>query len=286
MSAFEYAYRNPEIQKLVGVRFETDGNLAARTSTKEQIHALEVLLAGFMGRRLSSRKVLNRKDSDEYRELIAAMEGVAPPPAASDATTSSPAPSPDDVPNTGPRDTSGLDGPSASREDGSARDGTQAGSRRGPNSPETRTTLDMTGIDEQLLAVTLKYRVRELRRINVIDLSAAAALLLRTVIEAAIKEHYAVPVGVAMRRQLSDVMADVTRDYGSTGSLSHAISTINRTGRGAEQVPGSGEWFNRIAHTVDMPVDGPAVHKAWRAVYPLVRYLLERPGGGAQPSAS
>lgn len=133
--------------------------------------------------------------------------------------------------------------------------------------------------------INLQHRVRELRRINVPEFSAAAALLMRTVLESAIKEHYGIASGQAVRRQLSDVMQDITRDYASIGTLAHGISTVNRTGRGADQVPGSGEWFNLVAHTVDMPVDGRQVHQAWRVVFPLVRFLLERPAG-SQPRGS
>ncbi|BCN51260.1 hypothetical protein RE9416_45610 [Prescottella equi] len=146
---------------------------------------------------------------------------------------------------------------------------------RGPNNPETKATLDFSGFDEESLPVPLKHRVRELRRIRVYDFPAAAAMLMRSVLEAAIKEHYGIKYGPEVSGTLGKVMEKVTSDYASNGTLSHAISTINHTKKGASTKPGTGEWFNLVAHSVNIDADGTQVHQAWRVVLPLVRFLLQ-----------
>lgn len=276
MSSFEYAYRNSEIQAAIGIKFDDNGNLAARTSSNAEVAALERLLRGFKAGELNTRRGLKR-GTEEFEKLLNEMRGASPviEGTADDDTPigeddSSPAPEDHDSPPTG------SDNPTPPTP--------QPPTPRGPNSPDTKRYLDFTGIDETSLPLPLKHRVRELRRIDVIDFPAAAAMLTRSVIEAAIKEHYGIKAGQEVTGMLSTVMTRVTSDYGKDGQLAHAISTINRTSKGASTTAGTGEWFNLVTHSVNIDVNPKQVHEAWRVVFPLVRFLLQRPQPPSQDS--
>ncbi|KTR94331.1 hypothetical protein NS220_09290 [Microbacterium testaceum] len=164
-------------------------------------------------------------------------------------------------------------------EDGFELEDELAGRRgRGPSRPGTLVHLNMTGVDERALPVTLQHRWRELRQINVKDFPAAATMLIRSLIEASIKEHFGLGNGIEVTGMLSQVMVRVTSEYKSNGQLSHAIATLNRVKNDASTVPGSGRWFNLVSHSVNTDVTGEQVHQAWRVVFPLVRFMLiERP---------
>lgn len=278
MSSFEYAYRNPEIQAAIGVKFDDNGDLVARTSSTAQVAALERLLRGFRAGELNTRRGLKR-GTEDFQKLLNEMQGAHP------ITESEPE---DDAPS-GDEDSSPASGdeqspPSRGDTPKPPTPQPQQPTPRGPNSPDTKRNLDFTGIDETSLPLPLKHRVRELRRIDVIDFPAAAAMLIRSVIEAAIKEHYGIKTGQEATGMLSAVMSRVTSDYGKDGHLAHAISTINRTGRGASTTAGTGEWFNLVTHSVNIDVNPAQVHEAWRVVFPLVRFLFQRPQSTSQDS--
>ncbi|MCC4908935.1 hypothetical protein [Microbacterium sp. cx-59] len=149
---------------------------------------------------------------------------------------------------------------------------------RGPSRPEIRVNLNTTGVDERTLPVTLQHRWRELRQINVRDFPAAATMLMRSMIEASIKEHFGLGNGIEVTGMLSQVMVRVTNEYKTNGQLSHAIATLNRVKNDASTTPGSGRWFNLVSHSVNTDVTGEHVHQAWRVIFPLVRFMLiERP---------
>lgn len=282
MSSFEYAYRNSEIQAAIGIAFDDNGNLISRPSTTMHVAALARLLRGFKAGELNTRRGL-KPGSEDFRKLLAEMRdepetSESPEPDGDDRGTSNPkADTPDPRPST-PSDTAPSGGTRAP-------DPTDdQASRRGPNNPETKRNLDFSGIDETPLPLPLKHRVRELRRVDVTEFPAAAAMLMRSVLEAAIKEHYGVKSGKEATGMLSAVMTRVTADYGKDGHLAHAISTINRTGKGASTTPGTGEWFNLVTHSVNLDVNAKQVHESWRVAFPLVRFLLQRPSSPAPTS--
>lgn len=163
-----------------------------------------------------------------------------------------------------------------SSEEGDVADGDRSG--RGPTHPDLLVNLNTAGIDERQLPTTLRHRWRELRKINVMDFPAATTMVIRSVLEASIKEHFGLGNGIEVTGMLSQVMVRVTAEYQSNGQLAHAIATLNRVKNDASTVPGSGRWFNLVAHSVNTDVTGQQVHQAWRLVFPLVRFLLtERP---------
>ncbi len=287
MSSFEYAYRNSEIQRVIGIAFDDAGQLATTPSTPAHIAALTRLLRGFQAGELNTRRGL-RPGTDDFRRLLADMRGdstgdvAGPPTQGGEESADLDPPSEGGAQaEDGPHDVGGgqrepsADTALASEDASGLGDGTKPG--RGPNNPATKKSLDLTGIDETQLPVTLKHRVRELRRIDVLQFPAGAAMLMRSVLESAIKEHYAIRTGPSVAGTLGSVMTQVTADYGQHGHLTHSISTINRTKRGASTTPGTGEWFNLVAHSVNIDVKQEQVHEAWRAVFPLVRFLLQHP---------
>ncbi|WP_133150824.1 hypothetical protein [Frankia canadensis] len=290
MSAFEYAYRNAEIQTAIGISFDSSGNLTTRPSTSAHVAALSRLLRGFLAGELNSRRGL-KPGTQEFSDLLTAMRE-ASLPASLEQSDSAGSSVTDDNPS---RETSSDSPPvkptenpsaNANRATGRGNGGTPAAKsqpadtsdsnspRRGPNSPETRRTLDFSGIEEEHLPLPLKHRLRELRRVDVVEFPAAATMLMRSVLEASIKEHYGLKHGPAATGTLGDVMKTITADYEKVGHLSHAIATVNSTKKGASTTPGTGMWFNLVAHSVHIDVDSRQVHQAWRLVFPLVRFLL------------
>jgi len=145
---------------------------------------------------------------------------------------------------------------------------------RGPSRPDLLVNLNMAGVEERTLPTTLQHRWRELRLINVRDFPAAATMLMRSLVEASIKEHFGLGNGIEVTGTLGEVMERVTSEYGANGQLAHAISTLNRSKREASTVPGSGQWFNLVSHSVNVDVTGTQVHQAWKVVFPLVRFML------------
>lgn len=275
MSSFEYAYRNQDIQAEIGVAFDDSGHLVSKTSTPTEVSALERLLRGFKSGELNTRRGL-KQGSEELQNLLDDMRGVGDrsvvddPEPSSRTTAAAGASSSLGAPALGSPPTKGGGSPAVPFP-------RPQPTQRGPNNPETKRTLDFTGIDETSLPISLKHRVRELRRIDVSEFPAATAILTRSVIEAVIKEHYGVKSGQDAAGMLSTVMKRVTSDYSTDGQLAHAISTINRTGKGSSTTAGTGEWFNLVAHSVNIDVNAKQVHEAWRAVFPLVRFLLKAP---------
>ncbi|WIB66976.1 hypothetical protein DEI93_13580 [Curtobacterium sp. MCBD17_035] len=151
---------------------------------------------------------------------------------------------------------------------------TDGDTRRAPNDPSTRVHLNLAGIDYAGQPLTMLRRLRELSRIHVYDFPAAATMLIRSVLEAAIKEHYGRSNGIDVTGELGRVMGRVRNDYQGNGQLANAISAISQKSSDAANVPGTERWFNMVSHSVNVDVNGRQVHEAWLVVLPLVRFLL------------
>ncbi|POH62330.1 hypothetical protein C3B61_15740 [Cryobacterium zongtaii] len=301
MSSFEYAYRQTAIQDLIGLKFDGQAQVISWAHTPTQLFALERLLNGFKSGELNTRRGL-KPDTTAYKLLLAEMlktdqevaipvNGHKPAVASNVAgvdqsdspavgasslgitpgtvTPPSSAPDSETVPGTG------SDAHQSSTKS-DAEDAT--GSKlRGPNDPLLRANLTLTGIDEPAHPLTMQRRLRELRRINVVEFPSAAAMLMRSVLEASVKEHYGQSNGIDAVGELGAVMRQVKTDYGRNGQLSNAINNITRFGNDATHVPGTGRWFNMITHSVNVDVNGQHVQQAWLVVLPLVRFLLNEP---------
>ena len=82
-------------------------------------------------------------------------------------------------------------------------------------------------------------------------------MLMRSVLEASIKEHYTITTDPKVSGTLGDVMKKVTSDYNTDGTLSHAISTINRPSEVPAQLRalanGSTLWHTVSISTLTVP---------------------------------
>lgn len=294
MSAFEYAYRQSAIQELIGLKFDGQAQVVSWVDTPAQLFALERLLRGFENGELNTRRGL-KPDTAEFEQLLDDMRGAEDDESNTNVDETAGG-SPDGADDAGSgasgfESSGGTDSESAPPNDtGSDRDtGSDADSstsdsedtdwsgQRGPNDPLLRVNIQLTGIDEFAHPLTMQRRLRELRRINVTEFPAAAAMLMRSVLEAAIKEHYGQSNGIDAVGELGTVIRQVKTDYHRNGQLSNAINNVTRFGNEATHVPGTGRWFNMITHSVNVDVKGQQVQQAWLVVLPLVRFLLNEP---------
>ena len=133
--------------------------------------------------------------------------------------------------------------------------------------------LDLSGLDYENAPLNLKLRYFELRKISLSNLPIAAAILMRSVLEATIKVHFEGSPTPATG-QLSDVFKRVVQAYGQEKSLKSGISAIQS---GNAHKHGSIQWFNLIAHSADASVSADDVRQAWKVVNPLLRRLLRPP---------
>lgn len=275
MSSFEYAYRRKEIASAIGVEFDKDGMLLPRTLTPEKIaanltksklDALEYLISEFRTGHLNTRSPeFKQQNKEEYTSLVNSLTG------ASTTTPSQPVPSTPPA-QSAPSQGSPPNNPSNPNAGGSGATPTPPGSRsgRGPNHPDTKDTLDLSGLDYENAPLNLKLRYFELRKISLSNLPIAAAILMRSTLEATIKFHFE-SSSTHATGQLSEVFKQVANSYGREKSLKPIISTIQS---GNANKHGSIQWFNLITHSADASVSADDVRQAWRIVNPLLRHLL------------
>lgn len=282
MTSFEYAYGNPEIQEALGLSFDKEGVPTSTPTTERQVRALERLVGLFESGVLNTRRFPKRTSEtyqDDIHALIRRLTDVEPsqPPAdgersASDAGASSHARS---EPGLADR-TSDTDGRSPSPGDG-ARSGADAGSeaggggKRGPDSPDTLKRLHIT-LEYKHAPAGLRKRINELRSLDLTTHPTATAMLMRSVIEASIKWHFAVrnsPVGAELGR----VMPDVQKTYSSEASMKNAIALLQDGSRKNVRA-GSLHWFNMAAHDPHQPLPAQDVRDAWQRVEQFVQFML------------
>ncbi|MCE0485866.1 hypothetical protein [Ornithinimicrobium sediminis] len=292
MSAFEYAYRSADIAEAIGVSFNIDGHVRPTTKrpeaiaadlTDQQRAAIEYLMIEFRAKRLNTRSTEFKKATPEHAVLVAELAGNRDDArqdeasGSADQETTSEVANPDDRPNSG--SPSGADAPDQGSTDTASDDERESGSAdgRGPNHPDTKATLSLTGLDYTThTSANLQRRYHELRKVNLKENPVAAALLLRSVLETTIKFHFEGTSTPAVG-QLSETIKVVISAYGKTKSLQHSINRIQSGGTG---VPGSAQWFNLASHSADLLVDTKQVHAAFGLLEPLLRHLLRPPASG------
>lgn len=278
MSSFEYAYRNKRIAAAVGVEFDKDGLLLPRTSTpeklaaklsKKQLSALELLVGEFRAGRLNTRSPEFRKNSAESEHLLNRLTGISAS-AHTQTDTAPPSTTPSDPSQGSSSEPSGTPGIAEGGLPPTQASPTGGSSGRGPNHPDTKDTLDLSGLSYDNAPLNLKLRYFELRKISLSNLPIAAAILLRSVLEATIKIHFEGSPTPATG-ELSAVFKNVAQVYGKQKSLKSTVNTIQSGNAGKA---GSIQWFNVIAHSADASVTTEDVRQAWRVVSPLLRRLL------------
>lgn len=274
MSVFEYAYRNKDIAAAIGVEFDKNGMLLPRSSSpekvasklpKEKLNALQYLIGEFRANRLNTRSLEFKKSEEDARRSL--MEHLAEASAPSPATPAQSAAPPG-------KDGSARDSNEARATAGPQRSqSTSKAGSRGPNHPDTKDTLDLTGLDYDKAPLNLKSRYFELRKISLSTFPISSAILMRSVLETTIKVHFegsATPV----TGELSPIFNEVVKVYGSEKALRSTINTIKS---GDAQKHGSIQWFNLITHSADASVTAEDVRQAWKTVSPLLRCLLRPP---------
>ena len=293
MSSFEYAYRKKDIATAVGLEFDGDGLLLPRGSAPEEIaaqlppqklKALEYLVSEFRANRLNTRSDAFKKGHQAGDQLLARLTGVgsaridATSSAGASFTNSSGAINSGDGADHG--QTAGGSIPAVAPPSGDERNEGKGGgsdigtspspTMRGPNRPDTKKSLDLSGVDYTSVPVGLKRRYIELRSIEVQQFPAATAMLMRAVLESTIKWHYETR-GSRVSGQLGDVMKRVRGEYEKVGGLTDSVRVISS---GAADRPGSASWFNMASHSADFVIHDGDVRRAWEQIVPLIRHLL------------
>jgi uncharacterized membrane protein YgcG len=281
MSSFEYAYRNASIAAAIGVRFDADGRIQPTRRKPRNIGAalptdvrdgLEYLMSGFRAGRFNTRSPEFKAGSAEQMALLAHLTGALTP--TDDAGDES------DDHGSGGDSGNGSDGESSGGTDGGSGGGSDGGTGsggtggggggRGPNDPDTLQGLSLAGMPVDGLPSNLQKRVLELRKVKVKETPAAAAMLLRSVLETTIKWHFegtATPVSGT----LGDIFPTVASAYGKQRSLRDTVNTIQS---GGVNKPGSVKWFNGRSHNPDLEVKEADVRSAYALVQPLLRRLM------------
>ncbi|WP_374008529.1 hypothetical protein [Leifsonia sp. LS-T14] len=282
MSAFEYAYRQKDIAAAIGIAFTKDGfpeptekkpaDIGAGL-TSGQRAAVEYLVTQFRAGKLNTRSPEFKRGSDENEDLLAKLLGTSP--GGSGGSPAAPGPSAPPAPPTPP---SPVPTGGAPANPGGGNPGSGPApvppAPRGPNHPNTRDFLDLSGMDYTAnVPVNLQTRYHELRKLSLSTFPAATAILLRSLLETTIKTHFqGSPTPVS--GELNVVFRQVVSSYSSEKALRHFINEINS---GGTSKPGSIQWFNVAAHSVDIVITPEALREAWQRVSPLLRFLLVPP---------
>lgn len=271
MSSFEYAYRTKEIAELIGVEFNKDGFISANPTSPEsagkhlpsaRMASLEFLLEEFRAGNLNTRSPQFKKNSDSLEGLLDTLrERASLSENEPDQSTTPPQGAAQGAPGQGTRN--GSQGDQANTPE-------KEPEKRGPNRPETKDTLDLSGLAYEKAPINLKNRYIELRSINISKHPVATTVLLRSVLESTIKIHFE-STPTPATGELNAAFKTVVAAYNKDKSLRHAINTVQS---GNTHKPGSIQWFNLITHSADASTDPKEIHQAWKTVSPLLRRLL------------
>lgn len=274
MSAFEYAYRRPGIAAAIGVDFDSDGHLRPVSLAPErigaalagqQLNALEYLMTEFRAGRLNTRSPDLKADDPAHWALVAKLRGEKPQPTAPESPEPEdrehdPNPEPPGGPDPAPSPAPPTPSPTPPR---------------GPNSPDTKRKLQLNGLDYTThTTANLQRRYIELRRIEIDELPAAAAMLLRSVLETTAKHHFdSTPTRAT--GELAATFDVVHAVYGKDKALKSAINTIRS---GSTDTPGSIKWFNAVSHDANRVPTAETVRQAFSLLTPVLKHLLLPPG--------
>ena len=287
MSAFEYAYKNPDIAAAIGVSFAKDGQLLPAGKDPEKLGAslkgqqligLEYLMTQFRDGSLNTRAEALRKDTSAHAALVATLTGA---PLSSGVLADDDAEDDvDDPDDLDPHDLDAID-PGSEAEDGGGGSSSGGGSTgranggvggtRGPNHPDTKDRLVLGGLDYTThVPVNLHNRYQELRKLSLKDTPVASAMLMRAVLESTVKFHFE-GTATPATGELKKCMAVVKQVHGSDRTIATAVDRIYSSNA---RTPGSVSWFNDIAHSADTVPTPDTVRQAWSLILPVLRRLL------------
>lgn len=299
MSSLEYAYSKPKIQQALGMVFTKDGLLPSTQVSEGQRRALMYLLGRFRDKSLDTRSLelmIKSPAHVDFAEELARMaageadsSGDVPPDSAGTGRSGhGPGRPSGGGPGTG--NGSGT-GNSASRsgaagtrpasngagtDDGTGTDGSAQAGSRGPNRGDTKSRLNMVSFVYRGTSPGLQRRFEELRGLNVDDFPNAAFDLLRTVLECAIKDHFAskgqaLPPG----KMLSYCIDQLARDFQNDQRMTSLINAVNRKGKlSAGQFARTAAALNAGNHEPDAFVERQDVHAAWDHLKPILAEIV------------
>lgn len=282
MSVFEYAYSKPGIAAAIGVRFTKDGLLdpvtkkpedIGRDLSEQQRQAVEYLLGGFRAKRLTTRSPEFQVRDPSHAELVTKLTrtpkevpvSVAPGEVLSSGTTSLASPKQRVTISSSSSSSPAASAPAATPASAPGDSGV-----RGPDRPDTKNKLDLTGLSYDQVPVNLKERYIELRRLSLSDFPITTAILLRSILETTVKLHLE-SKNLSPSGALKEVLKQLADAYPKDRALKTSLNPISS---GNDQKPGSVRWFNLVAHSPDKPVSSGDVREAWKLVEPLLRRLL------------
>jgi hypothetical protein len=289
MSAFEYAFRSKQIAAAMGVAFSKDGFLEPTTKTTEAVaagltrlqrSAVEYLMDEYRAGRLNTRSPKLNKKSPDFALLVERLttgKASSPAPAATSPSSTGTAP----TSGGGSHSTTGTGGtvpPTPTPTPASGSSGAAPAGTRGPNHPDTKKTLPLSSLDYAThTSANLQSRYHELRKMNLEELPAATAMMLRSILETTIKYHFE-STATPAAGELKPSVAVLVAAYGSEKPLKASIGKL-QSGNATE--PGSVQWFNLVCHSADTVVTDKDVRAAYKLLEPVLRRLLRPAGMGA-----
>jgi len=281
MSVFEYAYLRESIASAIGVKFDKDGLLLPRSMKPERIAAglpndklvaLEYLVGQFRANKLNTRSLEFKKGTPEHDQLVERLSDISVAPQGSDISERETPPVKPSISSSQERIRDAEASPSGSVGSDSEVEAPTMRHGRGPNHPDAKNKLDLTGIHYENTPVNLKVRYFELRKISPSDLPISTAILMRSILETTIKYHFE-SSGTPVSGTLRIVFKQVKKSY---GTIKHLEATINSIDTGDKHKVGSIHWFDDIAHNLNASPAAGDIHQAWRMVNPIIRHLLRQ----------
>jgi hypothetical protein len=130
----------------------------------------------------------------------------------------------------------------------------------------------MEGFEYKGTSAGLRRRFEELKRLDLRDFPNAAHDLLRTVLECAIKDHFAAKGRpLPSKSTLGGCVEDLAQDYQANPRMTTLINLINRKGRmKTDQFSGTAASLNASNHEPDSFVQSPDVHAGWERIKPIL----------------
>ena len=129
----------------------------------------------------------------------------------------------------------------------------------------------MEGFEYKGTSAGMRRRFEELSRIDVRDFPNAAYDLLRTVLECAIKDHFAAKGQRLTGKMLNACLQELTQAYRGDQRMTSLINAVNRKGAmPANQYSGTSLALNSANHEPDSFAGNREVHEAWERIKPIL----------------
>lgn len=275
MSAFEYAYRNKDIAREIGVQFDKDGMLEPQSSTPETIashlpgrhlRALEYLIEAFHTQRLNTRSVELKRDHPSHLKLLSQLRGAASSRPRRALHTQSGA-----IQAAGIRRDKVTERTTGLSQAVVASPGISPVPRMNeqPSRQLSSDVLDLSGIDFDLIPFTLKARYAELSTLSISSFPIATAILMRSILVETV-ETYVERSGIHAPGSFNKVFDRVVRAHCEDPIFSNEFDICQAD---TAKDKGSLRWLRDVVHS-SVPSPNPAdLHQAWENLGPLVKRL-------------